>query len=94
MGGGKRAEIQCPILFNLSDNAQARVRFIHGEPEAGILLIIAKDDVVTGQKSLNKITLKDESLLFVCCHYELEAGRPLHHDGGFMRKFILGLEVG
>jgi hypothetical protein len=79
MGRRKRPEVKGPILLHPPGNGQARIRFLYRHPEARILLVIPKNDVVPRHKLLDEIAFKDECLFFGRSNYEIKIRSPFHH---------------
>jgi hypothetical protein len=65
-GGGRRirAKIDGAIFLDPPHDAQGWKFFLHGEPEARIILIVPELHIITGMVYLNKVVFQDEGLFF------------------------------
>ena len=85
--------IGVPVLRGPAHDVEARVVLLEGQPEVGMILVVAEADVVQRLVALDEVVLESQRLHLGVGDHELEIGDVLDHPGLVELRRAGSLEV-
>jgi hypothetical protein len=87
-------KVESPVLFDPSDDAQARKRGLNIKSKKRVPLVISEEDIVSRQMAFYKGILEYERLLFRGRKECLKTFGPIHHQSSLGRQVPGRREIG
>jgi hypothetical protein len=82
IGRSEGPKVEGPVLFDPSDDAQARKRGLNVKSKTRVPLVISEEDIVARQMALYEGILEYECLFFRGRKECVKTLGPIHHQGG------------
>ena len=91
--GDVRPAVSALVLGHLADDVKPRVGLAQGQLEVGMILVVAKENVVVRLVALDEIVLKRQRLALAVRDQDVEVGDLRHHRDLVKRSLVPRLKV-